>query len=231
MEGKRINVSGLGTREKAGQVIMPRLDFRGPDPLPLARRLVSEYGVGGFIVFGGDKQTVKSAAAELSSISAIPLLFGLDAERGVGQVLPDGTLFPSAMSLGAAGDEALAYEEALMIALEMKECGFNLLFAPVLDVNTNTENPIINTRAYGDDPGLVSRMGTAFARGAQDGGVLACGKHFPGHGGTGLDSHEVMPVEDSELSELESSSLIPFRNAARAGLAAIMTAHVAFPKI
>ena len=231
MEGKRINVSGLGTREKAGQVIMPRLDFRGPDPLPLARRLVSEYGVGGFIVFGGDKQTVKSAVSELSSISAIPLLFGIDAERGVGQVLSDGTLFPSAMSLGAAGDEILAYEEALLIAREMKECGFNLLFAPVLDVNTNPENPIINTRAYGDDPGLVSRMGTAFLRGAQDGGVLACGKHFPGHGGTGLDSHEVMPVEDSELSELESSSLIPFRNAARAGLAAIMTAHVAFPKI
>jgi beta-N-acetylhexosaminidase len=224
-------MSGLGTREKAGQVIMPRLDFRGPDPLPLARRLVSEYGVGGFIVFGGDKQTVKSAASELSSISAIPLLFGLDAERGVGQVLTDGTLFPSAMSLGAAGDEILAYEEALLIAREMKECGFNLLFAPVLDVNTNPENPIINTRAYGDDPGLVSRMGTAFARGAQDGGVLACGKHFPGHGGTGLDSHEVMPVEDRELPELESSSLIPFRNAARAGLAAIMTAHVAFPKI
>ncbi len=231
MEGNRINVPGLGTREKAGQVIMPRLDFRGPDPLPLARRLVSDYGVGGFIVFGGDKQTVKNAASELSSISAIPLLFGLDAERGVGQVLSDGTLFPSAMSLGAAGDDALAYEEARLIAEEMRECGLNLIFAPVLDVNTNPENPIINTRAYGDDPGLVSRMGTAFMRGMQDGGVLACGKHFPGHGGTGLDSHEVMPVEDTELPELESSGLIPFRNAARAGLAAVMTAHVAFPRI
>ena len=231
LEGNRINVSGLGTREKAGQVIMPRLDFRGPDPLPLARRLVSEYGVGGFIVFGGDKQTVKNAASELSSISAIPLLFGLDAERGVGQVLSDGTLFPSAMSLGAAGDENLAYEEARLIAEEMKESGLNLIFAPVLDVNTNPENPIINTRAYGDDPGLVSRMGTAFVRGMQDGGVLACGKHFPGHGGTGLDSHEVMPVEDSELPELESSGLIAFRNAAQAGLAAVMTAHVAFPRV
>jgi len=230
MEQNRINVSGLGTREKAGQVIMPRLDFRGSDPLPLARRLVSEHGIGGFIVFGGDKQTVKNAASELSSISAIPLLFGLDAERGVGQVLSDGTLFPSAMSLGAAGDDALAYDEARLIAAEMKECGLNLIFAPVLDVNTNPENPIINTRAYGDDPGLVSRMGTAFVRGMQDGGVLACGKHFPGHGGTGLDSHEVMPVEDSELPELESS-LIPFRDAARAGLAAVMTAHVAFPRL
>lgn len=231
MDSKRISVSALGTREKAGQVVMPRLDFRGPDPLPLARRLVSEYGVGGFIVFGGDKQSVKRAIAELDSISAISLLFGLDAERGAGQVLTDGTLFPSAMSLGAAGDETLAYEEALSIAAEMKECGLNLLFAPVLDVNTNPGNPIINTRAYGDDPGLVSRMGEAFLRGAQEGGVLACGKHFPGHGGTGLDSHEVMPVQETTLTELESSSLIPFRCAARAGIAAFMTAHVAFPAV
>lgn len=231
MEEKRISVPALGTREKAGQVVMPRLDFRGPDPLPPARRLVSEYGVGGFIVFGGDKETVKSAIAELDSISSIPLLFGLDAERGVGQVLSDGTLFPSAMSLGASGDENLAYEEALSIAAEMKECGLNLLFAPVLDVNTNPGNPIINTRAYGDDPELVSRMGEAFLRGAQHGGVLACGKHFPGHGGTGLDSHEVMPVHDTSLAELESSSLIPFRSAARAGVAAFMTAHVAFPAV
>jgi beta-N-acetylhexosaminidase len=209
---------------------MPRLDFRGPDPLPLARRLVSEYSIGGFVVFGGDKQTVKNAASELSSISAIPLLFGLDAERGVGQVISDATRFPFAMSLGAIGDEALVYEEARFIAEEMKECGLNLIFAPVLDVNTNPDNPIINIRSYGDDPALVSRLGAAFIRGAQDGGVLACGKHFPGHGDTGADSHDVMPVEDSELPELESS-LIPFRDAARAGLAAVMTAHVAFPRV
>ncbi len=231
MNDKHIKISDLGTPEKAGQVVMPRLDFRGPDPVPLAKMLVSEYRAGGFIVFGGDKRSVSDATEELNSISAVPLLFGIDAERGVGQVLSDAVRFPFTMSLGAAGDEALVYEEARFIADEMKECGLNLIFAPVLDVNTNPQNPIISIRAYGDDPGLVSRLGAAFIRGAQEAGVLACGKHFPGHGGTGADSHEVMPVLDTTLRELESCGLAPFRSAARADVAAIMTAHVAFPRI
>ncbi len=231
MNDKHIKISDLGTTGKAGQVVMPRLDFRGPDPVPLAKMLVSEYGVGGFIIFGGDKRSVSDATEELNSISSIPLLFGIDAERGAGQILSDAARFPFAMSLGAIGDEALVYEEARFIADEMKECGLNLIFAPVLDVNTNPQNPIINIRAYGDDPGLVSRLGAAFIRGVQDAGVLACGKHFPGHGGTGADSHEVMPVLDTTLLELESCGLAPFRSAARAQVAAFMTAHVAFPRI
>ncbi len=231
MNNKRVKISDLGTPEKVGQVVMPRLDFRDSDPIPLAKILVSEYGAGGFIIFGGDKRSVKNAAEELNSISGIPLLFGIDAERGVGQILSDGARFPFTMSLGAIGDEGLVYEEARFIADEMKECGLNLIFAPVLDMNTNPQNPIINVRAYGDDPGLVSRLGAAFIRGAQDAGVLACGKHFPGHGGTGLDSHEVMPVQDTTLPELESGILVPFRSAVQADVAAFMTAHVAFPGI
>ncbi len=214
--------------DKVGQVVMPRLDFREPDPLPLARILVSEYGVGGFIVFGRDKRSVKTAAEELNSISGIPLLFGLDAECGVGQIISDAVRFPFTMSLGAARDEGLVYEEARFIAGEMKECGLNLIFAPVLDVNTNPGNPIINIRAYGDDPGLVSRLGGAFIRGAQEAGVLACAKHFPGHGGTGVDSHEALPVQDTTLRELEICDLLPFRSAVEEDAAAFMTAHVAF---
>ncbi|MEW6145693.1 MAG: glycoside hydrolase family 3 N-terminal domain-containing protein [Thermodesulfobacteriota bacterium] len=231
MNIKQANISDLGTREKIGQVVMPRLDFREPDPLPLVKRLISEYGAGGFIVFGGDKKSVKNAVEELSSISDVPLLFGLDAERGVGQIISDAVRFPFTMSLGAIGEEALVYEEARFIAEEMKECGLNLIFAPVLDVNTDPDNPIINIRSYGDDPGLVSRLGAAFIRGAQDGGVLACGKHFPGHGDTGADSHEVMPVQYTTLRELESSGLVPFRRAVREDAAAFMTAHVAFPRV
>jgi beta-glucosidase-like glycosyl hydrolase len=231
MKIRQVKISDLGTPDKVGQVVIPRLDFREPDPIPLAKLLVSEYGVGGFIVFGGDKQSVKNATEELNSISGIPLLFGLDAERGVGQVITDAALFPFTMSLGAAGDEALVYEEARYIAGEMQECGLNLVFAPVLDVNTNPQNPIINIRAYGEDPGLVSRLGRAFIRGAQDAGVLACAKHFPGHGGTGADSHEVMPVQDTTLRELETCNLVPFRSAVDEDVAAVMTAHVAFPGI
>lgn len=231
MKIRQVKISDLGTPEKVGQAVMPRLDFREPDPVPLAKILVSEYGVGGFIVFGGDKRSVKNAAEELNSISGVPLLFGLDAERGVGQIISDATRFPFTMSLGAARDEALVYEEARYIAGEMKECGLNLVFAPVLDMNTNPQNPIINIRAYGDDPGLVSRLGGAFIRGAQDAGVLACAKHFPGHGGTGVDSHEAMPVQDTTLEDLETSDLVTFRSAVDEDVAAVMTAHVAFPGI
>lgn len=231
MNNIQVKITDLGMTDKVGQVIMPRLDFREPDPIPLAKILVSEYGVGGFIVFGGDKRSVKNATEQLNSISGIPLLFGLDAERGVGQIISDAALFPFTMSLGAARDEALVYEEARYIAGEMKECGLNLIFAPVLDVNTNPQNPIINIRAYGEDPGLVSRLGGAFIRGAQDAGVLACAKHFPGHGGTGADSHEVMPVQDTTLRELETCNLPPFRSAVEEDVAAFMTAHVAFPGI
>ena len=231
MNNKQVKISDLGTPEKVGQVVMPRLDFREADPLPLAKILVSEYGAGGFIIFGGDKRSVKNAAEELNSISGIPLFFGIDAERGVGQILSDATRFPFTMSLGAIGDEGLVYEEARFIADEMKECGLNLLFAPVLDLNTNPQNPIINVRAYGDDPGLVSRLGAAFIRGAQDAGVLACAKHFPGHGGTGVDSHEDMPVLDTTHEQLNSCNLVPFKYAVESDVAAFMTAHVAFPRI
>ncbi|MGH7850465.1 MAG: glycoside hydrolase family 3 protein [Thermodesulfobacteriota bacterium] len=231
MNNKQVKITDLGTPEKVGQAVMPRLDFRDSDPIPLAKILVSEYGVGGFIVFGGDKGSVKNAAEELNSISGIPLLFGIDAERGVGQILSDATRFPFTMSLGAIGDEGLVYEEARFIADEMKECGLNLIFAPVLDLNTNPQNPIINVRAYGDDPGLVSRLGAAFIRGAQDAGVLACGKHFPGHGGTGVDSHEDMPVVGTTPEQLNSCNLVPFKYAVESDVAAFMTAHVAFPRI
>ena len=227
----KVNIAGLGTIDRVGQVVMPRLDFRFSDPIPLAKRLVSEYKVGGFIIFGGDKRSVKNATKELNSISGSPLLFGLDAERGVGQIISDATLFPFTMSLGAARDEELVDDEARFIAQEMRECGLNLIFAPVLDVNTNPDNPIINIRAYGDDPALVSRLGGAFIRGVQEGGILACAKHFPGHGGTGVDSHEDMPVLDTTLERLNSCNLVPFKYAVESDVAALMTAHVAFPGI
>ncbi|MEQ9620003.1 MAG: glycoside hydrolase family 3 protein [Deltaproteobacteria bacterium] len=227
----RIDISRLSVLQKIGQVIMPRLDFREPDSLNLAKRLVREFQVGGFIVFGGDRRSVKEATGELQSISETPLLFGCDAERGVGQILSDMTIFPFTMSLAAAGDEELVYREAAYIASEMKECGLNLIFAPVLDINSNAKNPIINIRSFGDDPELVSRLGTAFIRGCQDSGIAACGKHFPGHGRADMDSHAEMPLLDLTTENLTNFDLIPFRAAIESKVASIMTAHIALPKI
>src|SRR3990170_6567542 len=114
---------------------------------------------------------------------------------GVGGKIETGeTRFPFTMALGAIGDEDLVYRQAGFIAEEMGECGLNLVFAPVVDVNTNSENPIINVRSYSDDPFHVSRLGVAFINGCQDEGVMACAKHFPGHGGVEIDSHVTLPT-------------------------------------
>ncbi len=226
-----MDINNLDIAQKIGQVIMPRIDFNDPESIPRAKRLVEECEVGGFIIFNGKRDIVSKTTQELQSISKIPLLFGCDAERGLGQIVSDMTIFPFTMSLGAADDVDLVYNQASFIAKEMKECGLNLLFAPIADINSNSDNPIINMRSYGDDADLVSRLCAAFIQGAQDNGVLACAKHFPGHGRTGVDSHVDLPVLHTALETLHNSDLIPFQRSIEAGVAAIMTAHIAFPDI
>lgn len=226
-----VNASALNLRQSLGQVVMPRLDFRTSGSLDLAGKLVQEFQVGGFIVFGGDRESVRSAAEGLQNLSRLPLLFGCDAERGLGQIVAGGSIFPFTMALGASGDEGLAYSEALFTAGEMRQCGLNLVFAPVLDVNSNSENPIINIRSYGGDPELVSRMGSAFIRGCRDGGIFSCGKHFPGHGSAAVDSHSELPVLSLTREELFGSDLVPFQRAISEGADMLMTAHVALPGI
>jgi len=226
-----MDITDLSNSQKIGQVIMPRIDFNDPESIPRAKRLVQECEIGGFIIFNARRDLLKETTSELQSLSKIPLLFGCDAERGVGQIVSDMTLFPFTMSLGAADDVDLVYNQASFIAREMKECGLNLLFAPIADINSNPNNPIINMRSYGDDPELVSRLCAAFIKGAQDNGVLACAKHFPGHGRTGVDSHVDLPVLDAALDSLQNSDLIPFQRSIEASVATIMTAHISFSQI
>jgi beta-glucosidase-like glycosyl hydrolase len=225
------DINKLSVEEKIGQLVMSRLDFNDPGSLPLARKLVAECHVGGFIIFGGTRENVKQAARELEAASRIPLFFACDAERGVGQIVSGTTLFPFTMSLGAIGDEELVYRQASLIAGEMRGCGLNLVLAPVADINTNPDNPIINIRSYGDDPGLVSRLSLSFIKGLRDNGILSCAKHFPGHGATGVDSHIDMPVSDQSAEDLFRRDLIPFQTAVDGGVTCIMPAHIAYPEI
>ena len=226
-----MNIENLDLPQKIGQLIMPRIDFNDPESFSAAKRLVQESNVGGFIIFNGMRDIVIDATRELQSISQIPLFFACDAERGVGQIVRDMTLFPFTMCLGAAQNENLVYDQASYIAQEMKECGLNFLFAPVVDVNSNPKNPIINIRSYSDDPRLVSKLCSAFIRGCQENGVLACAKHFPGHGRTGVDSHIDLPVMDIDLESLQNKDLVPFEKSIEADVASIMTAHISFPEI
>lgn len=226
-----IGLKELTTPQKIGQIIMPRLNFSNPDVLPYAKEMVRKFHIGGFIIFGGERKQVKRATEELQAISHIPLLFACDAERGAGQIISGATQFPFTMSLGAIGDEELVYRQAGFIAEELREYGLNLVFAPVIDVNTNPENPIINIRSYGDDPFLVSRLGSAFINGCQNKGVLGCAKHFPGHGGVAIDSHITLPQLVQTRENLRGCDLIPFKKAIENNVASIMVAHIAAPKV
>ncbi len=221
----------LSRARKIAQLIMPRIDFSIDGALEQAVELVRDYGVGGFIIFRAKRDQLTRATAVLQSLSDTPLLFGCDAERGLGQIVEGCTVFPSAIALSAADDEVLVYSESSSIAREMRECGLNLLFAPVADLNTNPQNPIINVRSYGDDPARVTRMVRSFINGAQDNGVVACAKHFPGHGSVDVDSHEGLPISMRKVDELREIELIPFIEAIECGVGSVMTAHVSFPRV
>jgi len=135
------------------------------------------------------------------------------------------------MALGAAADEALAYQMGRITALEARAVGIQVPLAPVLDVNNNPDNPIINVRSFGEDPAQVASMGTAFVRGVQENGAISTGKHFPGHGDTETDSHQALPIIRHDRERLDSVELRPFQAAIDAGMGAVMTAHITVPAI
>jgi len=224
----------LDLKEKIGQLIIAHLDGNIPltsDAFHSAVQLIENHVLGGFIVFGGDHFHTPCLIHELQKRSQLPLFFASDMENGVGQQLKGATEFPSNMALGATRSEELAFEEGKSIAREAKALGFNLIFAPVMDVNTNPKNPIINTRSYGDQPDLVSRLGTSFIQGVQEENIIATAKHFPGHGHTELDSHLTLPVVKLSKELLYKTALPPFISAIKHGVQAIMVAHLYSPAL
>src|SRR6185369_10301653 len=141
------------------------------------------------------------------------------------------TRFPPLMGIGATRDERFAYALGKITALEGRSVGVHLNFGPVVDVNNNPNNPIINTRSYGEDPDLVAKMASANVRGLQENGMLSTAKHFPGHGDTGTDSHIQLPIITATPARTDTVELPPYRNAINAGVSAIMSAHIAFPAL
>ncbi len=192
---------------------------------------IKKYHVGGLIVFGGTPYSIAQQLNEFQALSKVPLLISSDYERGVFQQLPNGIHFPSNMGIGATGNSKFAYLQGKITAQEARAIGVHMILAPVLDVNNNPNNPIINFRSYGESPDLVADMGRAFIRGIQSNGGLATAKHFPGHGDTDFDSHLGLPVLDFDLARLDSIEFKPFRAAISEGIGAIMTAHIALPNL
>lgn len=213
---------------------MPRLEgslLTEPSYFERIKNLV-EDGIGGFILFGGKYQDVKKAIRELQEMSETHLFIAADLEQGLGQQIEGGTLFPNAMAIASAIDSnvpedmGLLREAIRVIAFEARDVGINIILAPVLDVNTNPENPIICTRSFSDDPLKVSLFGKEFIDGIQSLGLIACAKHFPGHGGTEIDSHIELPVIKSSKERLMRFELYPFIESIKTGVRMIMVGHL-----
>jgi beta-N-acetylhexosaminidase len=235
----------LSLRDKAAQMVWPWVlgDYTAADDPTYQRveRLVREQHLGGIIISVGSPTEIASKLNALQRASTVPLLVGADLETGAafrargGYFLPNAidlggaTYFPSAMGIGATRDTALAYQMGRATAREGRALGIHMAFAPVLDVNNNPKNPVISTRSFGENPQLVARLGAAFVRGIQENGMLATGKHFPGHGDTEQNSHLELAHVSASAARLDSVELVPFRAAVQAGVRGIMTFHGQLP--
>ena len=187
-----------------------------------------QMGVGGFILFGGPSEHVAALTEELHSRSRLPLLIGADLERGAGQQFAGQTALPPLAAISSLQDVQTIRRAATLTAIEAKSLGLNWIYAPDCDLDEEPENPIVGTRSFGNTPELVGDYAAAWIDACQVEGVLACAKHFPGHGRTTADSHQELPVVDAAADLLRETDLIPFRRAIEVGVASIMSAHVAY---
>lgn len=190
-----------------------------------------KLGVGGFIIFGGPSEHVASLTEDLHSKSKIPLLIGADLERGAGQQFTGQTALPPLAAIASLEDIQSIRRAAEVSALEARALGINWIYAPDCDLDIEPENPIIGTRSFGGDPERVAEYASAWIDACQAEGVLACAKHFPGHGRTTVDSHKQLPMVGESLETLRATDLVPFQRAIERGVASVMSAHVAFPAL
>lgn len=193
--------------------------------------LVRDHKIGGIIFFKGGPVRQAILTNYYQSISKVPLLVGIDGEWGLSMRLDSTPTFPRQMMLGAANDDTLMYRMGLEIGKHCKRMGIHLNFAPVVDINNNPRNPVINDRSFGEDKHIVSSLGIAYTRGMQSQRVMACAKHFPGHGDTDSDSHYNLPVIKKSKAELDSVELFPFRELFNDGVMSVMNAHLSIPKL
>jgi beta-N-acetylhexosaminidase len=245
-------IKKMSLDDKVGQLLVSSFQSNfvstDSDAFEVLAKAVRDYHVGGFHVFGASElappvllnptygtvtlgQPLEAASIlnRLQAHSTVPLLNTADFEAGVGFRIMGATSFPRAMAFGAARDDQLAFDAGRVTGEEARALGVHVNFAPVVDVNNNPRNPVINTRSFGEDPALVSRIASAYIRGLQSAGVMATLKHFPGHGDTDVDSHLGLPVIKHPRERLERIELPPFKAGIAAGAEAVMTGHIEMP--
>ncbi len=231
---QKLSSAALTLEEKIGQLVMASLDGQALNAD--AEGFIKDNHISNFVHFGNNardpEQTIALNRALQRSVQVrcgIPALIAVDHEGGrVMRFRQDVTWFPTAMALGATKNLVLAEDVGRAMGVELSAMGIGMNFAPVLDVNANLRNPVIGVRSFGDNAMEVAELGIAMMKGMQSAGVTACGKHFPGHGDTSVDSHFGLPIVDKPKEALWKTDFLPFLEAIRAGMAAIMTSHIVF---
>jgi beta-glucosidase-like glycosyl hydrolase len=222
----------LNEDERIGQLFMVAAYSGGPNQnIPHIEKLLRAHQIGGLIFMQGGPKRQAILTNRYQQMAQVPLLLAMDAEWGLGMRLDSVIDLPKQMTLGAANDTVLAYGMGMAVAWQFKRLGVHVNFAPVVDVNNNPANPVINARSFGEDKRRVSRLGIAYMQGMQDYGIMACAKHFPGHGDVSVDSHLDLPVINKSKAALDSLELYPFREMIGAGVQSMMIAHLAVPAL
>ena len=225
-------LNSLTTAEKIAQLIMVRAysdDRYGMDDE--IAKLISDYNIGGVVFMHGGPLRQANMTNRYQSAAKTPLMIAMDAEWGLGMRLDSTIAYPRHLTLGAVQDNQLIYAMASDLARQMKRLGVHINLAPVLDVNVNPRNPVIGSRSFGQDEWKVAEKAGYFMRGLQENGILAVGKHFPGHGNTDQDSHFTLPFIDKSLESLDELEIVPFRELINKGIGGIITAHLHIPAI
>lgn len=239
-------LASLTLRERVGQMVMVWVlgDYTSTDDSTFAevRRWIVDDGIGGVSMSLGTPMEVATKLDAFQRLARVPLLASSDLEPALGRLeggvfthyLMDAggaTVFPTAMAIAATGRDSDAYDVGNIIGREARAVGIHINFAPVVDVNNNPQNPVINTRSFGEDPARVARLSALFVKGSQDAGAIATAKHFPGHGDTDVDSHVGLPVVTADWARFQTTELVPFRAAIEAGVGLVMSAHIALPAV
>lgn len=224
--------NSLSERERIAQLIFPIVDlYDDGSTKTVLKRYVETNRVGGLLFYEGTLRQYAEFANYAQSLAKVPLLMTLDGEWGLSMRVSDAPRFPHNMALGAVQDSKLLYAYGKEVARECQIMGLQVNFAPVADVNSNPDNPIIGFRSFGEDPEKVAKLSTAYALGLEAGGVQAVGKHFPGHGDTATDSHKTETVVNHTAEQMDSVDLLPFRRMTDCGISGMMVGHIVVPSL
>lgn len=224
--------AAMSLDDKIGQLFMVLVaSNQGKSQIDRIKTLIRDEHIGGVIFSKGGPMAQAKLTNDFQALAKTPLLIAMDAEWGLSMRLDSTYVFPWNMTLGAITQDSIVAKVGQRIGVQAHRLGVHINFAPDLDLNTNPDNPIIGNRSFGEDRANVSRKGIAYAKGLEEAGVLSCGKHFPGHGDTSVDSHKAMPVIPFDRQRLDSVELYPFRRAIDAGISSIMVAHLSVPAL